>query len=50
MDVIGHKRDQEAVWLDVYTINKAPDNHGKEMVGQPLKKSLFKKRNKEYSS
>lgn len=28
-----------AVWLEVYTINKATDNHGKEVeiAGQPLK-------------
>lgn len=38
MYVIGHKRTQGAELLEVYTINKATDNHGKEVeiVGQAL--------------
>lgn len=40
MYVSGHKRDRGAVPLEVYTINKATDNHGKEVeiVGQALEK------------
>lgn len=47
MYLVGHKRDQGAVWLEMYTINRATDNPGKEteIVVEPLKESLIEKKN-----
>lgn len=48
MSVFGYKKDQGAVQLEVYTINKATDNPGKEveLASQTLKKTFIEKKKK----